>query len=122
MGWAAFAERIEIRATIGEKTSRFSIFHEKDDYILDYQTSSSEKRKIKIGKKNFNFVLSSVNEILDLTKDQKAKSSPCSRDLATVELVKDAKNKMKTNSCLMSGTPQAKRILQLLNVISMDLI
>ncbi len=122
--FGAQAEVIRIKATLGDKTTTYQIQPESKEYILKAWSTQDPVRSFSIGKKNFDFILSSANQVIRLSKESKASSqkSQCYRSHAEVEVANGSSNASGARICLLVETAESKAILDLLNVIGLTAI
>ena len=73
IGTSVFAEEIKIKATIGENTTFFTVKRVQADYVMSLQSNQISPREVRIGKKNYEFVLQSSRNVIRLANQANSK-------------------------------------------------
>lgn len=115
------ANVVRINATVGDKTNQYSIKPEGRDFVMKLRSIPGSTYQIKIGKKNFDFVQASAENIIRLAKQSKSRIDPCYRANAIVEVVGDSGAASGAKVCLLTKEPEAKAVMDLLTVFAMGL-
>ncbi len=119
----ALADEIRIQASVGEKTSTYTVTLEKNERMLRYHSSSGDSSSSKIGNKNYEFVLHASKEVIRQAIEENKKGSKlsCQRDLSTISVVGPKGYASSAQVCLFSNEPSVVALRKLLNVLQMVL-
>lgn len=120
-GTSALADEIKIKATIGDNTTFFTVKPVQADYVMSLQSNQIAHREVRIGKKNYTFVLQSSRKVIQLaTEANKKNTQPvCQRDLSSVTVTTAQGTVSSASVCLLAKVPSSQELLSLLKVLQM---
>lgn len=123
IGDFALADEIRIKTTFGENASTFTVRPVNSDHVLSLESNQVGRRQVKIGKKNYEFVLRSSHQVIRLAQEANSKSakSNCERDLSVVTILSPKEKESSAQVCLLANVPSSKELRSLLNVLLMEI-
>ena len=114
----AFADEVYIEANIGDRTSQFRLKPEHGDFVMSYQANYLKVSKTLIGKKNYQYVVRVVNELISTASQSKVPNPLlCHRDQTLVQYTHDLGKVTSTKLCLLDHSAQSEVILNLINTM-----
>jgi hypothetical protein len=117
------AEEIKIKAVVGENATTFTVKPLKSDYVLRLESNQVSPRQVRIGKKNYEFVLQSSREVIRLAQvaNRKGEELVCQRDLSSVNIVGSKGSASGAQLCLLANQPASNELRSLLSVLQMGI-
>ena len=120
---SAVAEEIKIKASVGDHSSTYTVTLAKGEFFLNFETYGGNPKKIRIGKKNYDFVLRTSQDVIRLANkvNQKGAEIICQRDLSSVTILGSKGKVTAAQVCLLAKQPASTELRSLLNVLQMGI-